>query len=770
MKLLTLIITCICAVNTLFAQNSIKGKVLDAEDESPIEYATIRLLQTDSTYITGTTSDLNGYFEIGNLSENHHILSVSSVGYETTYTNLNPSGEYDMVSILLNHSTTNLKELVVHAKSIIVKDDRKVIVPLQEQIKMSSDGADLIRKIQLPRIMVDPTSGEITMSGNGVIQFRINGVSVTNAQIASLSPADILRIEYHDSPGARYGNADAVIDYITHKRESGASVNGVLFNGVGKNRSSADDRIAVKYNNGKSEFSINTMYVQRRGYWTRDYNEKLIFPTQEIQHQEVGNPTLFNKKVFTSNLNYSLIDKDKYLFSVQLKYTRNDFPNGYEDRKTKLYSSNSATSLSIYDHTKETSNSPSLDLYYQRNLSNNQSLIFNLVSTYIGTDSKRIYQEDNSGILETDIFSKIAGKKYSVIAESIYEKKFGSKKISAGLKHQQSYTHNEYSGTIADDISMRQAESSLYAEYQAKTGKFGYMANVMGTRLYYSQKDKHMEKYALQPSVRLTFEVNKDLYFRYRINLRTNAPSLAVMNDVEQAIDNYQIRRGNPDLDAFQVLSQSLAGGYNKGIWEVDLSVGYNYEFDPIMESILYESGKLVRTYENQQSFQNLNAEATFKLKPWKNHLSIALTPRIDRYFSKGNNYSHTYTMSELRVNIDFSYNNWLANFTTITPPRSVYGEQMMKSDQMYTIMFGYKQPRWSLMLGAMNLFSNEYKTDNKNWSTLNPVVSKIHTNNNKSFLARFSFNLDYGKQIKSGRKQLNNSDTDSGIMQGIRN
>ena len=62
-------------------------------------------------------------------------------------------------------------------------------------------------------------SGEITTSGNGEVQLRINGVRVTYTEISSLSPEDILRIEYHDTPGARYGNAAAVIDYITKNKK-----------------------------------------------------------------------------------------------------------------------------------------------------------------------------------------------------------------------------------------------------------------------------------------------------------------------------------------------------------------------------------------------------------------------------------------------------------------------------------------------------------------------------------------------------------------------
>jgi len=760
----------ICITNTAFSQQSIiKGKILDGFDKNPIEFANIILLKKDSSYIYGVNSNVDGYFEIKNITGTDNILSVSYIGYETAY--IPASASKDTLSIFLKQSAVNLNEITIQARSVIIKSDRKVILPSEEQIKMSTDGTDVLRKMQLPRIMVNPISGEISMSGSGEVQLRINGVEVTNAEIASIPPADILRIEYHDSPGVQYGKADAVIDYITRRKESGGNINGVFFNGGGHKRKSLDNRLSFKYNHGKSEFSANAMFMQRKQDWIREYDEKLIFPDHELHRIETGEPTPFNKKVFSSNVNYSLAEKDKYFLNAQLRYTRNDFPNSYEDRKSKFYISETDISLSIFDHTVEKSNSPALDLYYQCNLKNSQQLIFNIVGTYIDTDSKRIYQEkDNNNTLITDILSQIDGKKYSLIAEGIYEKRTGQNKITGGLKHSQSYTHNNYAGTTTADISLKQAESSVYAEYQGRISKWSYMANLTATRLYYSQNDKYTEKYAFEPSLRITFEPNDNIYFRYRINLNNNIPSLAVMNEVEQFIDTWQIRRGNPYLETFNTLNQSFTTGYNKGIFGIDITVNYDHEYNPVMESVFYENGRFIRTYNNQKSFQNLGLEASLKVKPWKDHLSLSFTPRVNRFISNGNTYLHTYTMPEFRINLDFSYNTWLASFTTITPPRSMYGEQLMKSDQMYTLMAGYKQTKWSVMLGILNPFTNEYKTDNRNWSAVNPIISKIHTNNNRSFLVKFALNLNYGRQTKGTHKQINNIDSDSGIMQGVKN
>lgn len=665
----------------------------------------------------------------------------------------------------------SLDEVTIQARSIIEKGDRKVILPTQNQLKMSSNGIDLLGKLQLPRITVDIISGEITTSGNGEVQLRINGVQVTYTEISSLNPEDILRIEYHDMPGARYGNASAVIDYITKTAKVGGSISGAAVHSLSGKRSSIDDVLAGRYNYGKSEISANVRYIQRRGDWTREYDERFIFPDKELHRLEVGEPTLFNKKLLTSNLSYSLQEKGKYLFNAQFRYTLQDNPAGYEDRKSKLYTSNSDIPLSIYDHTKERNHLPALDFYYQQELKNNQRLIFNLVGTYIKSSSTRIYQEKQEDVSHTELYSDITGQKYSLIAEGTYEKKLGQGTLTGGLRHIQSYTDNQYKGEEQMDVILKQAESYAYAEYKGKTQHWGYIANLTLSRFYYSQRNNQNERYGLQPSLLVSYSPLDKLHFRYHINLKNKAPSIAYLNDVEQKIDNLQTRRGNPSLKSFRSIIQDFNAVFSAGICSIDALVSYTYEKNPIMQSVLYEEGMFIQTYENQKSFQHLAMEITFKIKPWKDHISLSVTPGINRYISTGNNYLHTYTLKELRINLDASYKNWLLNFMTITPPnRYVYGEQLMKGELMHTLMVGYKQSAWSIMAGILNPFMKTYRSENENWSALTPVKSDIHNNNmSNTFAIKLNFNLNFGRQYKSANKNIQNMDTDSGILQGIK-
>ena len=116
--------------------------------------------------------------------------------------------------ISLNDDAVSLDGVTVSASAQTSHADKKVVFPSERQMKASGNGMDLLQQMMLPRVQVDLLNSEIKATGNGVVQVRINGVKVEQDEIKALNPSDIIRIEYHDNPGLRYGNADIVLDYI----------------------------------------------------------------------------------------------------------------------------------------------------------------------------------------------------------------------------------------------------------------------------------------------------------------------------------------------------------------------------------------------------------------------------------------------------------------------------------------------------------------------------------------------------------------------------
>lgn len=81
LKIYFLLMLLIQAIS-ISAQSVISGKMTN-NDSSPIVGATILLSNgMDSTYITGTTSDLDGRFKMINVRPGNYFLSLSMIGYK----------------------------------------------------------------------------------------------------------------------------------------------------------------------------------------------------------------------------------------------------------------------------------------------------------------------------------------------------------------------------------------------------------------------------------------------------------------------------------------------------------------------------------------------------------------------------------------------------------------------------------------------------------------------------------------------------------------
>ncbi len=768
MKRILLVILSLTMINALSAQQiKISGKVVDKVDASPIEFANVTLLKTDSTFVKGVNSDANGLFDISNPTGDY-LVSVSYMGYETSYVPVqNGDTDRNLGNISLTPSSVTLNTVVVTTASVINKADRKLIFPSESQVKTSTNGFDLLQKLQLSRLTINPIDNTITTTGRGEVQLRINGALTTKEEVKALSPADIVRIEYHDDPGARYGDAAAVIDYIVRRRESGGNVHGDFTNIAGS-VGFAEDNVALKINHRKSEFGVNTYWGYRKLDWTRSNNETFNYPDKTLHRDEVGEPTSFKYNNLNLALNYSLLETDQYYLNVTFRNSYQDTPNEYSNRRSTITTSDYSVPLSISDLSSSSTNIPSLDLYYQRNLKKEQLVILNVVGTYIDSKNSRLYNEWRGETPVTDIQSHIMGDKYSLIAEGIYEKKFEKGKITTGLKHAQVFTQNQYTGNTVDEIDMNLAETYAYAEFQYQKSKFNYVASVGGIRSYYSQGGENQVNYSFRPSARVTYNINDKTFIRYRLNIWGSTPSLANRNNIVQQIDSLQIRRGNPNLGMTQGYDNSITAGYDKGLFGVELYMQYNYRRNQITEAILFESGKFIRTYENQIAHQQLSVEATLRLRPIKDRLTIAFTPGVNRYISEGSSYKHTYTNEYMRLSVDGNYKNWVANFTMWTPWDYFIGESLESGERVHMISVGYTKPKFSVALGAINPFGGTYTRNDQNWSAMIPAQSKIYTENfTQLVFVKASFNINFGHQFKGGDKRLNNSDNDSGIMSG---
>ncbi|MBL7978776.1 MAG: TonB-dependent receptor [Bacteroidetes Order II. Incertae sedis bacterium] len=98
-----------------FAQN-ITGRVLDANDQTPLMGATLQLrTYSDTILISNTTTDTNGYFVFKNIPSGAYLLITSFVGYETIQQNIHIPSE-KLIEIKLKKEYILSKTIMITAQ------------------------------------------------------------------------------------------------------------------------------------------------------------------------------------------------------------------------------------------------------------------------------------------------------------------------------------------------------------------------------------------------------------------------------------------------------------------------------------------------------------------------------------------------------------------------------------------------------------------------------------------------------------------------------
>lgn len=156
----------------------ITGVVVDDQNQTPIEQATVRLLQVkDSTLVRGVASSRNGGFTLKNVKAGTYLLSVSFVGFDPLYETLRITGKVNPVKVgklELHDGGIRLGEAVVVGKAaeVVVRNDTLEYNADSYKVAEGSMLEDLLKK--MPGVEVDK-DGKVTVNGKEIKKVMVDG-------------------------------------------------------------------------------------------------------------------------------------------------------------------------------------------------------------------------------------------------------------------------------------------------------------------------------------------------------------------------------------------------------------------------------------------------------------------------------------------------------------------------------------------------------------------------------------------------------------------
>ena len=688
-----------------------------------------------------------------------------------------------------------LAEVTVEAQSLIQKVDKQVLLPNREQREASHDGISLLQNLQIPRIVVSPTDNTVKTLANQDVQLRINGIEASSSEVMAINPKDVIRIEYHDQPGVRYNGAAAVINYIVRKRDTGGNMmlnasNGVTMPGWG------EYHLSGKVNFGQSSFSLLTHYSPRDVYWTRTNAETYNFSTGTIENREVGEPTRFKMNPMNIGLTYNWTNGDpargeriKDVLNITLRDFMMFTPQSKTNRDSYLYQG--TDSFAIHDHESSKSISPSLDIYYEHNLPDDNHLYFDVVGTYINSSNDRRFEQLPLGETvadTTDVTSRVRGNKYSLIGEAIYEKEWSIAPreqsssgtpnnigLTVGVRHNQQWVENTYLGSADATVNMTTAETYAFAEVQQRVKQFSYAVGIGAMHTYIEQGGQRQSNWIARPQLTLSYDFGKGVFWKYKGYVSGYQPSLSAMSDVTQQIDKYQIRQGNPDLRPVMFVANEMQLSWQSKYVNLNVWANYSYDHKPIMdetyEQVIDGRPMAVRTYANHRGFHRLQVVPSVQVRLLQNQLIFTVAPFANYYVSLGNSYTHKHFNPGVRASFMGMYNGWQFFGEVTTRYNNLWGETLEYGEFYHHIGVGYNADKWGVRAMLMNPFSVKgYSIDTKDLSALAPNTQHAEMRDFRQMLIlNFHCNLDFGTQRRDSGKRINNEDKESGILSGTK-
>lgn len=229
------------------------GKVID-KNGSAIPGATIKVLKTDSSFVSASVADTSGRFMFKINEPGPYLLMFSFISYKNYYASIDAKGEPLRIGrILLKEESRTLTE--VEIKTLQNRGEQKGDTTMfnADAFKVNQDATaeDLIKK--MPGVTSD--NNGVKVNGETVQKVMVDGKPFfgddPNASIKNL-PAEIIdKVEIFDRmsdqsqfSGFNDGDQQKTINFIT-KRNKNMGQFGRVYGGIG-----TDENLDAKYNVG----------------------------------------------------------------------------------------------------------------------------------------------------------------------------------------------------------------------------------------------------------------------------------------------------------------------------------------------------------------------------------------------------------------------------------------------------------------------------------------------------------------------------------------
>lgn len=396
---------------------SISGRLINKEMVS-IANASIVLFKNEAEMpiVTIVSSNNEGRFQLMRIACGKYLLKISCLGYAPKEVSISLSKEsVNLGDIVLNEINHNIDEVVVtSARGFAEKTTYRLS---DTDRKSSSNALDAMRL--LPKLLVNMSEQLLTTKGD-LVKILVNGANATESDLLTIPPENIVRIEYYQTPPARYAimGIGALVNVITKKNLTGGQVAASLLNAV--TTGFGNDLINLKYNFGNSQVGFKYS-LNYRDYYRRRVNEILSYSFNKTPFSKIktGIDSPYSYQINLFEASFINQKSENYLFNAIISL--NTFNQAISSKQSVVQLFPDERQLSAVNREKNRYLKPTVDLYFSKKIKKSYELSMNVVGTYYDASFSNAYLE-RSTTGYTNFFSStdIKSDKYSLISDAVF--------------------------------------------------------------------------------------------------------------------------------------------------------------------------------------------------------------------------------------------------------------------------------------------------------------------------------------------------------------
>lgn len=627
----------------IFAQNekeiAVKGKIVDAGTNTPLEYATIVFTNTtNASDVTGGITDTKGNYNI-KVAAGTYNISYEYIGFKKlTISNksITENTNLGTTSLSVDAETLDEIEIVAEKTTVDIRLDKKIYNIGKDLTTAGGTVSDALNNV--PSVSVD-IEGGISLRGNENVRILINGkpsalAGFGDSNVLSQLPAEAIeRVEVITSPSARYdaeGTA-GILNIILRQKETlgfNGSVNLNAGNpdlvGIATTLNYRTEKFNLFSNLGFRYFDAPRTSDSDTYYFDFLDGDGILQTPQYRRIIEDQDVTRLNRN-YNGNIGmeYFLSDKTSLTGSFFYRYGEDaDLSTNISER----YNSGLVEQTTRYERQNEEDNSYQFALNYITKFDDNGHQLTADFQYVIDKEEQFTFLDENYDFTEDtnpepfqreQIYQTEDQKEYLVQADYVlpigedsrfeagYRGSFQNE-ITDYLLEQEDITDGSLfvNDTITNVFDYTENVNALYTQYGTKLGKFSFL---LGLRLEHTQLkgkidsrlsdqelndafgfpiDTDFDKnyLGLFPTVNLIYNLADEDQSEESITLgynrRINRPRGWFINPFPTRSSRTRVFQGNPNLNP--AFSSTFDLGYLKR-WDkltLTTSVYYQHETD----------------------------------------------------------------------------------------------------------------------------------------------------------------------------------------------